>query len=116
MLNFKEPGYMPGSFVLYFLLLFLVALNTIIFSLSFKVKPYFAFLVSTQILSLMSSTQLKNHHLMWRAGFGPAADQLAQLQTISHFQLYKALQKASSKKPEFFDVADNYLKGLVMGI
>ena len=53
---------------------------------------------------------------MWRAGFGPAADQLEQLQKVSHLQLFKALQKASSNKPEYFDVADNYLKGLVMGI
>ena len=53
---------------------------------------------------------------MWRAGFGPAADQLEQLQKLSPLQLFKALQKTSSKKPEYFDVADNYLKGLVMGI
>src|SRR5215213_4968815 len=64
----------------------------------------------------MSSTQRKNHHLMWRAGFGPAASQLEQLKELSPQELLKALQKASSKKPEFIDVADNYLKGLVMGI
>lgn len=64
----------------------------------------------------MLSTQRRNHHLMWRAGFGPAASQLEQLKEISPQELFKALQKASSKKPEFIDVADNYLKGLVMGI
>jgi len=64
----------------------------------------------------MASTQLKNQHLMWRAGFGPAADQLEQLQKISPSQLYKALQKASSKKPEYLDATDDYLKGLVKGI
>lgn len=53
---------------------------------------------------------------MWRAGFGPAASQLEQLKEISPKQLYKALQKASSKKPGFIDVADSYLKGLLMGI
>jgi uncharacterized protein (DUF1800 family) len=53
---------------------------------------------------------------MWRAGFGPAAEQLEQLKGISTQQLYKALQKASAKKPAYIDVADNYLKGLVMGI
>lgn len=53
---------------------------------------------------------------MWRAGFGPAAEQLEQLKEINSLELYKALQKASSKKPEFIDVADNYLKGLMMGI
>lgn len=53
---------------------------------------------------------------MWRAGFGPAADQLTQLKDIAPAQLYKTLQKASSKKPEYIDVADDYLKGLFMGI
>jgi uncharacterized protein (DUF1800 family) len=53
---------------------------------------------------------------MWRAGFGPAAEQLEQLKEINPLELYKALQKASVKKPEFIDVADNYLKGLMMGI
>ena len=64
----------------------------------------------------MISNQLKNQHLMWRAGFGPAADQLEQLKKITPSQLYKALQKAASKKPEYLDATDDYLKGLVKGI
>jgi uncharacterized protein (DUF1800 family) len=64
----------------------------------------------------MLSNQRKNQHIMWRAGFGPAASQLNQLKELSPQQLYKAPQKASSKKPEYIDVADDYLKGLVMGI
>jgi uncharacterized protein (DUF1800 family) len=64
----------------------------------------------------MISNQLKNQHLMWRAGFGPAADQLEQLQKITPAQLYKALQKVSTKKPEYLDATDDYLKGLVQGI
>ncbi len=53
---------------------------------------------------------------MWRAGFGPAASQLKQLQTLSPQQLFKALQQASAKSPAFLDAADDYLKGLVKGI
>ena len=53
---------------------------------------------------------------MWRAGFGPAVEQLADLREIVPKQLYKALQKASLKKPEYIDVADDYLKGLFAGI
>lgn len=53
---------------------------------------------------------------MWRAGFGPAADQLEQLKQVTPVQLYKALQKASSKKPEYLDATDSYLKGLMKGI
>lgn len=62
------------------------------------------------------ANQIKNQHLMWRAGFGPAVEQLADLSEISHKQLYKGLQKASTKKPEYIDVADDFLKGLMAGI
>ena len=63
----------------------------------------------------MASNLLKNQHLMWRAGFGPAASQLFQLNTLAPSELFGALKKASSKKPGYIDVADDYLKGLFMG-
>ena len=53
---------------------------------------------------------------MWRAGFGPAVEQLGDLNKYSPKQFYKALQKASDKRPEYIDVADDYLKGLMLGI
>ncbi|HEY0732994.1 MAG TPA: DUF1800 domain-containing protein, partial [Chitinophagaceae bacterium] len=62
------------------------------------------------------TNQLKNQHLLWRAGFGPAVEQLGDLSKYTPKQFYKALVKASDKKPVFIDVADDYLKGLVMGI
>ncbi len=62
------------------------------------------------------TTQLKNQHLLWRAGFGPAVEQLGDLSKYTPNQFYKALVKASSKKPEYIDVADDYLKGLMLGI
>jgi len=58
----------------------------------------------------------KNHHLMWRAAFGPAAQQLPDLDKISPSLMFKALQKESSRRPEYINVADNYLQGLMMGI
>lgn len=61
------------------------------------------------------TNQVKNQHLMWRAGFGPAVEQLNDMPRVTPDQLYKALQKASSRKPEYIDVADDYLKGLFMG-
>ncbi len=63
----------------------------------------------------MADLQTKNQHLMWRAGFGPSAAQLDYLPKISSSALYAALKKSSSGKPEYIDVADNYLKGLFMG-
>jgi uncharacterized protein (DUF1800 family) len=62
------------------------------------------------------TNQVKNQHLMWRAGFGPAVEQLVDLSRFSPAQLYKGLQKASSKKPAYIDVADDFLKGLFAGI
>ncbi|MEO6612595.1 MAG: DUF1800 domain-containing protein [Chitinophagaceae bacterium] len=61
------------------------------------------------------TNQLKNQHLMWRAGFGPAVEQLKDLSGYSPKQFYKALVKAAEKKPGYIDVADDYLKGLMMG-
>jgi uncharacterized protein (DUF1800 family) len=63
----------------------------------------------------MANQQLKNQHLMWRAGFGPAASQVDQLRDLTPAELFRALRKASSKKPDYLDVADDYLKGLFMG-
>jgi uncharacterized protein (DUF1800 family) len=62
------------------------------------------------------SNQLKNQHLMWRAGFGPAVEQMDALINNAPQKLFKIIQKASSKKPESIQAADNYLQGLFMGI
>ncbi|HET6993463.1 MAG TPA: DUF1800 domain-containing protein [Chitinophagaceae bacterium] len=62
------------------------------------------------------TNQQKNQHLLWRAGFGPAVEQLDDLSKYSPHQFFKALVKASDKKPEYFNLADNYLQGLMMGI
>jgi uncharacterized protein (DUF1800 family) len=61
------------------------------------------------------ANQQKNQHLLWRAGFGPAADQLHDLQDISPQQLYKVLERASDKSRGSIVVADNYLVNLLMG-
>lgn len=62
------------------------------------------------------TNQKKNQHLMWRAGFGPAVEQLGDLSKYTPKQFYKALVKASEKKPQYVNVADDYLQGLYMGI
>src|SRR5687768_13567005 len=62
------------------------------------------------------TNQIKNQHLMWRAGFGPAVEQLGDLSKYSPKQFYKALVKASEKKPAYINVADNYLDGLYKGL
>ncbi len=62
------------------------------------------------------TNQLKNQHLFCRAGFGVAAENLKDLAGVSPQKMYAALEKASNKKPEYFDVADNSIKGIFMGI
>ncbi|MEI9947013.1 MAG: DUF1800 domain-containing protein [Chitinophagaceae bacterium] len=61
------------------------------------------------------SNQIKNQHLMWRAGFGPAVEQFHDLSDFSPKQFYKALLDASAKKPDYINVVDNYMQGLTMG-
>jgi uncharacterized protein (DUF1800 family) len=63
-----------------------------------------------------ASNQLKNQHLLWRAGFGPAAEQWNQLLATSPQKLYDALEKASRKAPMPFKVATNFADGLMNGI
>jgi uncharacterized protein (DUF1800 family) len=62
------------------------------------------------------SNQLKNQHLLWRAGFGPGSQPAEAWSSESQRSLYTALEKASSKTPEYIEVADNMLNGLVMGV
>lgn len=64
----------------------------------------------------MPLTHRKNSHLLWRAGFGPAAEGLNQLHRLSPQDLYAALKQASAPKPEALTVSDDYIKGLVRGI
>ncbi len=65
---------------------------------------------------MVVTNQMKNQHLMWRAGFGTAAIDIAKLADVKPKDLYAALEKNSNNKPEYFDVADNSIKGIFMGI
>ena len=62
------------------------------------------------------SNRLKNQHLLWRAAFGPMAENAADLDGISQKKLWELLVKTSSKNPVKLDVASNLFDGLVKGI
>lgn len=64
---------------------------------------------------MLANNQLKNQHLLWRAGFGPMAENANQLDQISQGDLYSILLKTSTKKPDFINVANNTFDGLVKG-
>jgi len=65
---------------------------------------------------MVITNQLKNQHLLWRAGFGPMAEDLGSVATGRQKSFLEALWKASSKKPQPLDVTDNAFKGLFMGV
>ncbi len=62
------------------------------------------------------NNQVKNQHLLWRAAFGPMAENGNELSDISQKELYSLLVKTSSKKPQEFNVATNLFDGLVKGV
>ncbi|MEP6615032.1 MAG: DUF1800 domain-containing protein [Ginsengibacter sp.] len=62
------------------------------------------------------SLQQKNQHLLWRAAFGPMAENAGQLNNISTKSLYALLVKTSSRAPSEINVASNLFDGLVKGV
>lgn len=58
----------------------------------------------------------KNSHLLWRAGFGPAAAQLPLLNNLTPAQLFKNLQQSAAKTPGYLDATNDHLKGLFKSI
>jgi len=62
------------------------------------------------------NNQLKNQHLLWRAGFGPMTEDFTQISQATPSSYLKALFTASAKSPAYIDVADNFIKGLTMGV
>jgi uncharacterized protein (DUF1800 family) len=62
-----------------------------------------------------TSQQIKNQHLLWRAGFGVNAETIHSITSVSHNSLYRVLETASLEKPSYFDVVNDAVKGLVTG-
>ncbi len=62
------------------------------------------------------SNRLKNQHLLWRAAFGPMAENAASLDDISQKKLWQLLVKTSSKTPQKIQVAQNLADGLYKGV
>jgi uncharacterized protein (DUF1800 family) len=65
---------------------------------------------------MVVSNRLKNQHLLWRAGFGPMAENAFELENISQKKLWELLLKTSEKKPNKIEVAQNLVDGLFKGI
>ena len=64
----------------------------------------------------MASNRIKNQHLLWRAGFGPMAENSASLENFSTEKLWEVLIQTSAKKPQKIEVARSLSDGLVKGV
>ncbi|MEO5681849.1 MAG: DUF1800 domain-containing protein [Chitinophagaceae bacterium] len=62
------------------------------------------------------SSQQKNLHLLWRAGFGPAPGDLSLIASGTQSSYYKKMLAASANSPAYIDVVDSDLKQLMMGM
>ncbi len=62
------------------------------------------------------SSQQKNQHLLWRAGFGVDMNLIDKVNNTNHKELFSLLQRANNSEIEYFDVADNSIKGIFMGV
>lgn len=63
-----------------------------------------------------SSSQQKNQHLLWRAGFGIDVNLLVTINNTNPKELFSVLQQPKNDEVEYFDVADNSIKGIFMGV
>ncbi len=62
------------------------------------------------------SNRIKNQHLLWRSAFGPMAENVAELDTLSQKKLWGLLVKTSSSSPVKIDVAQNLVDGFFKGV
>ncbi len=65
---------------------------------------------------MVVTNQVKNQHLVWRAGFGPDIFEVQKLAEINPADHFAAMMKSSQKKPAYIDVANDLLQGFVMGV
>lgn len=55
------------------------------------------------------------HHLLWRAGFGPALLDAKEWERLPEKDWWPKLKRDSRESPVYLDVADDAVKGLFMG-
>jgi uncharacterized protein (DUF1800 family) len=58
--------------------------------------------------------QIKNQHLLWRAGFGIMLDDLSSIDSISPARLYKKLEKESASEIIMLDTASATVKNALL--
>jgi uncharacterized protein (DUF1800 family) len=81
-----------------------------------SIQAQFIYINKYSTSYMLLSNRLKNQHLLWRAGFGPMAENASGLETITPVKLWQLLLKTSAKKPERIAVAENLVDGLIKGV
>lgn len=61
------------------------------------------------------TNRIKNQHLLWRAAFGPMAENAASLEKISPKQLWQRLLSSSAATPAKLEVSQNLVDGFFNG-
>ncbi len=61
------------------------------------------------------SKQLKLQHLLWRTGFGPSTAEWSDWESRPESTWWARIKERSAAQPQYYDVADNAVKGLLMG-
>lgn len=62
---------------------------------------------------MIISNRIKNQQLLWRAAFGPMAENSAELDNLSQTKLWALLLESSAKEPTKITVTENLMNGLV---
>lgn len=62
------------------------------------------------------SRQLKLQHLLWRTGFGPSSADWRSWESRPESTWWPKIKEFSAATPQAYDVADNAVKGLLMGV
>jgi uncharacterized protein (DUF1800 family) len=65
---------------------------------------------------MVVTQQMKNQHLLWRAGFGISTNDLQKFATQSTNDIFSSLAKASSGKPKYFDVSKDLIEAYSMNL
>jgi uncharacterized protein (DUF1800 family) len=60
--------------------------------------------------------QLKLQHFLWRTGFGPGAQSWDTWSRLDERAWWSKRKDDAAAKPQYFDVADTAIKGLLLGI
>ena len=65
---------------------------------------------------MVVTEQIKNQHLLWRAGFGISTKEVQKFAALSSREIYSSLVKSSSAKPKYFDVTKDLVESYSMAL